>query len=165
MNLFNLGYSTGAVISPCRQYRYSLWRIWATAPYLNVIGLNPSTADAELDDPTIRRCVGFAKQWGYGGLYMTNLFAYRATDPNKMKKQVDPIGVENDKTLIEVASKAGCVVIAWGNHGKHLDRDKFVLHLFAENKIKVQCFGLNDNHTPKHPLYQPKEIQLQIYAS
>lgn len=163
MQLFDLGYKTGATISPCMKYRYSLWRLWDNTSFLNIVGLNPSTADAELDDPTIRRCIGFAKQWGYGGLYMTNLFAFRSTDPDKMKVQTDPVGTDNDKTLIDIASKAGCVVIAWGNHGKHLDRDRFVLRLFAEKKIKVQCFGLNENNTPKHPLYQPKDVVLQSF--
>lgn len=75
---------TGANLSECRRYRFSLWRIWDEAlPYALFIGLNPSTADETANDPTITRCINFAKDWGYGGIYMANLFAYRATDPSE----------------------------------------------------------------------------------
>ncbi|MEP0894347.1 DUF1643 domain-containing protein [Leptolyngbya boryana FACHB-1624] len=83
------------------------------------VGLNPSTADETHDDPTIRRCTKFAKDWGYSGLCMTNLFAYRATDPKEMIASVDSIGLENDQYLLEYAARAGIVVAAWGNHGTH----------------------------------------------
>lgn len=90
--------------------------------YAMFIGLNPSTAGDVEDDPTIRRCIQFAKDWGYGALCMTNLFAFRATDPAVMKSYSEPIGSDTDAVLAELAKNAGVVVAAWGNHGKHLGR-------------------------------------------
>lgn len=81
------------------------------------VGLNPSTADELLDDPTIRRCVAFARSWGYGALCMTNLFAFRATDPDVMKSADDPVGPENDQHLQDLANGASVVIAAWGVHG------------------------------------------------
>ena len=107
MNLFDTAIIKGARFSDCRLYRYQLWRIWDEGrPYLNVIGLNPSTADETRDDPTIRRCIDYAKRWNYGGLFMTNIFAFRATLPAVMKKQVEPVGSDNDHWLIETAANA-----------------------------------------------------------
>lgn len=94
-----------AYFSPCRKYRYSLWREWdATAEtkhegYAMIVGLNPSTADEIHDDPTIRKCINFAQAWGYRALCMTNLFAYRATKPNVMRAAAEPVGPENDEVL------------------------------------------------------------------
>ena len=119
---------TDAKLSECRQYRYALWRTWDDSkPYAMFVGLNPSTADETDDDPTIRRCIVFAKDWGYGGLCMANLFAYRATDPSNMFSAQDPIGPQNDVWLERLAKDAGIVVAAWGNHGGHLGRSKIVL--------------------------------------
>ncbi len=93
MDLFN---DNGAIFSPCGKYRYVLWRKWeADGPYIMFIGLNPSTANADTDDPTIRRVVRFAKSWGYHGVYMLNLFAYVTPYPEELKKCLDPVG-END---------------------------------------------------------------------
>ena len=96
------------IFSPCRRYRYTLWRAWDmfNPGYVMFIGLNPSTADEVQDDPTIRRCIGYAKEWGYGAFCMTNIFAFRATDPRVMKAQADPVGPENDKWLTECAKGA-----------------------------------------------------------
>src|SRR5690242_6108456 len=106
------------IFSDCRAYRYTLWREWDIFDknYVMFVGLNPSTADERVDDPTIRRCIDFAKRWGYGALCMTNLFAYRATDPRVMKAFPYPVGPENDKWLVRCAREAGVVVAAWGNH-------------------------------------------------
>src|SRR5687768_16866498 len=106
----------GARFSACRTYRFELWRIWdEDGPKLNVIGLNPSTADENLDDPTIRRCIGFARDWGFGGLVMTNLFAYRSTDPKGLAAVDDPVGPNNDYHL-EIAACSGTPLAAWGAH-------------------------------------------------
>jgi hypothetical protein len=106
----------GAKFSGCRAYRYALWRTWdISKPYALFIGLNPSTADEVEDDPTLRRCIDFSKSWGYGGVYMANLFAYCATQPEVMKKAVAPIGPENDAWITQLASTAGVVIAAWGN--------------------------------------------------
>ena len=147
-----------ATFSPCRQYRYSLWRIWNgmfSQGYAVFIGLNPSTADENNDDPTIRRCIGFAKDWGCIGLCMVNLFAFRATSPAVMKAQEDPIGPENDETLDYVASGAGVIVAAWGNDGAFLDRDKKVKAMFPN----LHHLGLTKKGCPRHPLYLPKGLK------
>lgn len=155
--LFTLAHlDSGATFSPCRTYRYQLWRVWdADLSYLNVIGLNPSTADETKDDPTIRRCIDFAKRWGHGGLYMTNLFAFRATQPKDMKRALDPIGPDNNHWLRETAGQAGLVVAAWGVNGKFLERDKAVASLLPN----LYCFRLTDSTgMPEHPLYLPKDL-------
>ena len=99
------------------QYRYLLWRYWGEAKRLVWVLLNPSTADARQDDPTIRRCVGFAKGWGYDGIQVVNLFAYRATDPRELKAVVDPVGPRNDEFIERAARGHEMVVVAWGANG------------------------------------------------
>lgn len=139
-----------AVISPCQQYRYSLTRQWnADLPTLMFIGLNPSTADATNDDPTLRRCIGFAKSWGYGGVIMANLFAYRATKPTDMKAAPDPIGIDNDQWLLTLANQSQLIVAAWGNHGSFLERSSAVKQLIGD----LHYLSLNGSGEPKHPLY------------
>jgi hypothetical protein len=118
------------------------------------IGLNPSTADETKDDPTIRRCVAFAKAWGYGGLFMTNLFAFRATDPADMKRAADPYGWDNDHTLTSLARRAGIVVAAWGAHGAYQGRDRSV-RLLVPN---LHYLRLTKAGHPGHPLYLPANL-------
>jgi hypothetical protein len=152
--------SCGATLSECRLYRYQLWRVWDDSkPYLNIIGLNPSTADERTDDPTIRRCVDFAKQWNFGALYMTNLFAWRDKSPAAMKKALEPIGQDNNGWLIETAAYAGLVMAAWGIHGTFKERDKAVIAMLP----KLYCFGTNDDGTPKHPLFLPKDTKAILF--
>ena len=144
---------TDARLSPCRKYRYALWRTWDDSkPYAMFIGLNPSTADETGDDPTIRRCIGFAKDWGYGGLCVVNLFAYRATLPADLKVAPDPVGPPNDKWIRKSASRAGIIVAAWGNDGCFLGRSSRVKEILPN----VMCLKLNKTGEPAHPLYQPK---------
>lgn len=140
------------ILSPCRTYRYTLWRDFgglAGEGYAMFIGLNPSTADEVNNDRTIKRCMSFAKSWGYGALCMTNLFAFRATRPVDMIAAADPVGPDNDVHLIDLARGAGIVVAAWGANGTHLERDLAVralvpnLHFLRKTK---------DGH-PGHPLY------------
>lgn len=118
-----------------------------------VIGLNPSTADETQDDPTIRRCIDFAKRWGFGSLCMTNLFAWRDTDPSEMKKALGPIGPENDHWLSEVAQQAGMILAAWGKDGSHLNRAQLV----TEALPPMHCLRLNQDGSPGHPLYIPAD--------
>lgn len=159
--------------SPDRRYRYTLWReLWsgdelfdafdgtnegergnALGQYIMVIGLNPSTADERNDDPTIRRCKAFAKSWGYGALCMTNLFAFRATQPEDMKKAVDPAGPECGKWLCDIAKGAGMILAAWGKHGSFIGRDRNVLSALKAIGKPVYCLGKNSDGSPKHPLY------------
>lgn len=131
----------GAVFSPCRVWCYTLTRRWdMTAPPAMFIGLNPSTADEFNNDPTVRRCLGFAKQWGYDGLIMTNIFAYRATDPRVMKAAEDPVGPENDAWLKKMGEEAAIVVAAWGVHGPFGGRGDQVLKLIPG----LHCLGVTE---------------------
>jgi hypothetical protein len=138
-----------AEFSPDRTYRYQLRRRWDDGPLVAFIGLNPSTADETHDDPTIRRCVGFAKRWGYSGLVMVNLFAFRATDPNDMRAAMDPIGPLNDRHLETVYWEAAMVVAAWGVNGAYRGRDREVSRLMGT----MLALGLTRNGQPRHPLY------------
>lgn len=164
-----------AVFSDCRQYRYTLEIVWdENKPLVQFIGLNPSTADEFKDDPTIRKCKQFAKNWGYGGMVMTNLFAFRATDPRVMKEHAKPIGEKfthprdpdrnerefNSIKLQETQFRCGLTVAAWGNHGTHLGRDKQVL-LFLKN---LKCFKITNEGQPQHPLYVPYSTPLIDYT-
>lgn len=142
----------GAAFSPDRNYRYALWRRWEqNAPYALFIGLNPSTADEREDDHTIRRCKRFAADWGYGAVYMANLFALRATDPKIMLAHDEPIGPDNDVWLQDLARGAGVIVGAWGAHGGHMQRDERVMTLLDAHKL--MCLGTTKDGKPRHPLY------------
>jgi len=151
------------IFSDDRLYRYTLWREWdESLPYLMVIGLNPSVADETLDDPTIRKCRGFAKQWGFGSLCMTNLFAWRDTDPSKMKKVAFPIGESNQHHLLRCASGAGMVLAAWGAQGSHLGQDAVVKCFMRQINITLHCLRPTKDGHPGHPLYIPYSEQPQI---
>jgi hypothetical protein len=147
----------GAQFSECRTYRYTLWRIWdEDGPHLNVIGLNPSTADETSDDPTSRRCIGFARAWGYGGLVMTNLFAFRSTDPAGLTTVADPIGPMNDHHL-EISACSGTPLAAWGAHPIARARGAEIMRRLHD--LDVQCLGLTKSGAPRHPLYVPRTTQ------
>ncbi len=148
----------GATFSPCRKYRYTLFRNWHSLSDKGVVmfvGLNPSTADETNDDPTIRRCIGYAKNWGYSGIVMTNIFAYRATDPKDMKAISEPVGEENDQALKDQAARAGIVIAAWGAHGAHLARGEYVRALLPE----LHYLRLTKDGHPGHPLYLPAKLK------
>lgn len=155
---------TSAEFSPCERYRYSLTRRWDNRlPGVCFVMLNPSTATAEKDDPTIRRCVGFAKHWGYGGVAIVNLFALRSTDPAQLYVADDPIGPKNDEAILEWT---GCrdVVCAWGAHGAHLGRGAAVLSLIHRHTAgTVMCLGVTQDGQPKHPLYIAKSQERITY--
>ena len=160
---------TGAYFDDEKKYRYSLWRRFHEDVCLTemavFIGLNPSTADETEDDPTIRRCSGFARDWGRGGFVMLNLFAYRATDPKAMKAERNPVGPINDDVLRAVTSVGNPVVCCWGNHGIHQDcwwRVKVILH--GTCKRSVFHFGLTKAGQPRHPLYLLKSSMLIRWA-
>lgn len=143
----------GAHFSPCRTWRYSLYRTWdVQRPRLACIGLNPSTADEQQDDPTVRRVLRFARERGYGGLTMLNLFAYRATQPRDMMAVDDPVGPLNNHAL--VVETAGLdVLCAWGVHGGYRDRATAVRALLREAGVTCFHLGLTQDGEPKHPLY------------
>ena len=149
--------SSGANFSRCQRYRYTLWRRWDQhEPAVMMIGLNPSTADAHRDDPTIRRCIGFARDWGAGGLVMTNLFAFRATYPTDLKRAADPIGPRNDAWIRRMAAVSSIVVAAWGNDGQWLDRSNAIKRKLGR---RLQIIRLNKSGEPAHPLYLPKHLR------
>ena len=144
-------------------YRYRLWRTLSpgTRRVLFVM-LNPSTADAETDDPTLRRCVGFASQWGFGRVDVCNLFAYRATKPTALRLAVDPIGPKNHEYLVEAATGCNLVVAAWGNVGHGSDQSARVLATLR-GLGQVKCLGTTGIGAPKHPLYVPYSAALKRY--
>jgi len=145
-----------AELSDCRKYRYALWRTWDDAKAsVMFIGLNPSIADETIDDPTLIRCINYSKAWGYGGVCMANLFAFRATDPVQMKAAANPVGVENDKWLRKLAADAGLIVAAWGNDGSFLGRSKEVIGLLPA----LHYLKMNKTGEPAHPLYQRANLQ------
>lgn len=119
---------------------------------LNVIGLNPSTADEQADDPTIRRCVGFAKAWGLSGLVMTNLCAFRATDPKALNSADDPIGPENWDRVVQEAQEAGRVLAAWGADPMAVWAASHLVLRIPRN-LQIWCLGLTKHGQPRHPLY------------
>lgn len=151
----------GAELSNCQAYRYLLWRIWdTTKPTFTFIGLNPSTADAVNDDPTIIRCINFAKSWGGGGIHMLNLFAYRSSYPIEMMNAKDPVGEYNDMYLKEYALKSEKVIACWGNYGGFNNRSMVVKELLNS---EFYYFDLNKSGEPKHPLYIKGDAELKKF--
>lgn len=147
-----------ATFSPCRKYRYTLWRTWVDlfeSGYAMFIGLNPSTADEIEDDPTVRRCIRYARDWGYSGLCMMNLFAFRATLPADMKAAQDPVGPNNERFLIDMSKYAGIVVAVWGVNGSYLGQDSRVQKMIPN----LSHLKLTKNGFPGHPLYLPKGLK------
>jgi hypothetical protein len=142
--------SRDAVISTCGRYRYRLSRVWdgRSLPLVWIM-LNPSTADAVDDDPTIRRCIGFAQREGCGGIEVLNLFALRATDPRALRSVRDPVGPDNDRWISEVLHPHSRVIAAWGRNGDYLGRNKFVIRNLRAMGIRIECLG----DRPNHPLY------------
>lgn len=145
-----------ATFSPCGTWRYTLKRRWDDGEgILNVVGLNPSTADAEHDDPTVRRCIDFGRRWGFGAVVVTNVFAYRATNPRELRRVMDPIGPNNDAVLLAEAARAHTVLVAWGVHGDMDNRADAVLRALAGKGL--MCLGTTQGAAPRHPLYVRRE--------
>jgi hypothetical protein len=146
--------AAGARFSSCRRWRYLLWRRWdASRPVANFLMLNPSTADEFKLDPSCTRARLYAERWGYGALIVTNLFAWRATDPREMKAAPAPVGRANDRAILAAAREAAIVVCAWGNHGAHLDRSAKVLALLRAAAVNLHALHMNGAGQPAHPLY------------
>lgn len=152
---------TGALFSPCRRFRYLLWRTWSSEdPACLFIGLNPSTADELQDDPTIRRCRGFAESWGFGALWMANVFAFRSTMPAALRQQGgSAIGPRNDEYLLAASRAAGRVICAWGTHAKLLGRGATVARMLREGGVTPHVLRLTQEGYPGHPLYLPKTLE------
>lgn len=183
--------ASGATISACGRYRYRLWREWRGThdtknwrwmtdargqvckdgaglnlgePWSCVfIMLNPSTADGKHDDPTIRRCVAFAKAWKFERMEVVNLFAYRATDPRELLRlghDDDPVGAENQRHIEDATVRSKRIVCAWGAHGGHLDQDETVLGWLVQHQgSDCVALGLTKDGKPRHPLYMRTDAQ------
>jgi hypothetical protein len=168
--LFDLGppaVAKAAVLSPCGLYRYTLGRTWDDGgTRVNFIMLNPSTADAEVDDPTIKKCVRYAQSWSHGGLVVTNLYAFRATQPKDLWKAVDSVGPDNDEHLEHEARAADIVVCAWGNGGSPVwrkggwqrGRGPVVLQMLDAWGIEPRMLKVTGEGMPAHPLYLPEDL-------
>lgn len=144
-----------AEFSACRRYRYLLSRAWdPTRPCITWVMLNPSTADAREDDPTIRRCVSFSKKHGAGWLLVANLFAFRTTDPRRLLKVEDPVGLYNLGYLKRAVVGASMVFAAWGAIDRRLwDAAAAQVLQVRENAPRLHCLGVTKNRSPRHPLY------------
>ena len=154
---------SSAVIDQTLRYRWTLRREWdESLPRVAFIMLNPSTADATNNDPTLRRCLGFAERWGYGSLEVVNLFAYRATNPQDLKTASDPVGSLNDDYLMTAVSSARQTIVAWGNHGTLYNRAEIVLEMLS-SQFFLYCLGVTKTGQPKHPLYVPNSVKPILY--
>ena len=157
---------SGALFSKCRRWRYLLWRRWDPArPVANFLMLNPSTADERRLDPSCTRARVYAERWGYGSLIVTNLFGWRATDPEEMKAVRDPVGRDNDRAILRAARESAIVVCAWGNHGTHLGRSAHVRKLLEGAKIAPRVLRMNAGGEPAHPLYLPGNLTPSTLSS
>lgn len=155
-----------AVYSDCERYRYSLTRVWDDqADKVLFVMLNPSTATEVQNDPTVERCERRARTLGFGGFRVTNIFAWRDTDPRNMKAAIDPIGPHNDAILVESVAWADTIVAAWGTHGIHMNRGSQVAALLKTTQRPLFHLGLSKQGHPKHPLYLPYTQQPERWQS
>ncbi len=146
--------ASAAVYSDCERYRYSLTRVWDRAgPKVLFVMLNPSKATELQNDPTVERCERRARALGFGAFQVANIFAWRETSPQLMRKTTDPVGPDNDLVLLQGAAWADTVIAAWGTHGAHLGRGPAVELFLRKQRIKMFHLGLSKAGHPKHPLY------------
>lgn len=161
--------ATGAIFSHCERYRYDLYR-WldmgefASGEIVTFVMLNPSTADAYQEDPTVRRCLGFAHAWGYEHVHVVNIFALRSTDPRALKRADDPVGPLNDHYIRQRTrpDRVSRVVLAWGGNGTLMGRGAGVLRNILEWRRGRDIYRLgpaNKDGTPQHPLYLPNTVK------
>lgn len=159
------GTSAAVFDSTRREYRYLLTRIWDKAiPPVVYVMLNPSTADAMADDPTIRRCTSFAKREQAGGIVVVNLFALRSTDPRALLHHADPVGPVNDVFIRHAVRGAHRVIAAWGAAGVQHGRGQRVTEALLASGVDVRCFGTTSTGQPRHPLYLPSGAVLESYG-
>lgn len=167
MSLFPTTIERAATFSPCKTFRYTLSRRWSEGKLVAAfVMLNPSTADASIDDPTIRRCMSFARSWGYHGIEVVNLFALRSPNPQDLidsaEAGVDPIGSKNDAAIDSTCSRCAKVVAAWGAHPFAVNRAKAVLTIKGLGMF-VECLGTTKDGSPRHPLYVKADQPLIAY--
>ncbi len=159
----------GATISEDGRYRYTLYRAWKPekeSDAVMFVMLNPSTADGTVDDPTIRRCIGFANRLGHGRLYVGNLFAYRATKPEELKAAEDPVGPENMKYLRLMAEDSTRIICAWGGSvpAKLSPLALGAAEMIAGYADQLYCLGKTSKGAPRHPLYLRNSVELEVFA-
>ena len=146
--------ASAAVYSPCERYRYALTRCWDAAGRRALfIMLNPSTATEVQNDPTVERCERRARALGFGAFRVTNIFAWRETDPRRMRAAADPVGPANDAAILQGCDWADQVICAWGTHGAHLGRGPAVRRMLLEAGFALHHLGLTQGGHPRHPLY------------
>lgn len=145
-----------------RRYRYALGRRWGVGPVLTWVMLNPSTADHRRDDPTIRRCTGFARAWGFGGLRVVNLFALRTPDPRLLVAAEDPVGPGADRVLRRALRSSDAVIAAWGNPPPPLRRRADEVRRWLPGG--AWCLGLTARGEPRHPLYAAAGLEPRLLA-
>lgn len=160
------GTESTAVYSPCEQYRYALERVWTlrnqpgSGRFLVMVMLNPSTATEAQNDPTVQRCETRARRWGFDGLLVLNIFAFRATDPKDMLAAADPVGPLNDRTIMDALAGLAMngaggsqIICGWGTHGNHRNRSAAVLDMIARHGITPMALSWTKDGHPQHPLY------------
>lgn len=156
--------TAGALFSHDEQHRYGLWRRWnASAQTLLWIMLNPSTADEQQLDPTLRRCANFSRLWGYGGMGVANIYALRSTDPKGLWMHTDPIGPDNDEWIAVVCDQYPTIVVGWGASAMH-DRTLSVARMLKRHARKVFCLGRTKRGEPRHPLYLRNNALLEHWG-
>lgn len=154
-----------ARISDCGRYRYLLRRTWDHGqPRVLIVMLNPSTADAEIDDATIRSCIRLSKGLGYGSFEVVNLFALRATDPAELQRAADPVGPSNDDVIEAAIGRCDLAICAWGAHPMGGNRSSTVRSMIRSHRPAVFCFGTTKSGAPKHPLYIKSGTPLQTFG-
>lgn len=156
-----------ATLSPCRRYRYALWREWLMGDGTCLfVMLNPSTADGDHDDATVRRCISFAQRWGYRRLAVANLFALRSTDPKLLKTSKSPIGPDNDRHIHDLAAGAAAIYAAWGALPDLFShRERHVRAILRAAGPPVRVLALTKNGHPRHPLYLAGTVEPQDWAA
>lgn len=153
-----------AIYSDCENYRYALTRTWGeTGKHALFIMLNPSKATEIQNDPTVERCERRARSLGFAAFTVTNIFAYRATDPKVMRAQTDPTGPDNDATILSAAKTADTIICAWGTHGEHLDRGPEMETMLRAQPKSLYHLGLSKAGHPKHPLYIGYSTQPELW--
>jgi len=155
-----------AVISDCGRYRYLLRRTWDHGkPRVLFVMLNPSTADAEIDDATIRSCIRLSRGLEYGSFEVVNLFGLRATDPVELQRDNDPVGPINDQSIAAAIMRCDLAICAWGAHKMAENRAYTVRGLLRQHRPAVFCLGTTKSGAPKHPLYIKSGTPLQVYRA
>ena len=155
---------SGAAFSDCEKYRYLLWRREESEHdtrhrVICWLMLNPSTADENILDPTVTRCVKWSREWGYHHVEIANIFASRATDPSELHHSSNPIGVLNDRAIANTAFLSEKIICAWGNHGALNDRSREVVQMLKPYADKLYCLKMNKSGEPSHPLYLRGDTQ------